>query len=95
MRTAALFNVDFNRLILSQVSLPKDCGGSSFCRVTKRILGPNVLFRIVAHMPELDSIDITAGFRDIRITDTVSFSRLELLINVSMCSEIHRSNLSW
>ena len=65
--------------------MPKDCGGSSFCRVTKRILGPDVLFRIVAHMPELGSIDITAGFRDIRLTESVSFSKLELVINVCIC----------
>ncbi|XP_065060118.1 uncharacterized protein LOC135687479 [Rhopilema esculentum] len=67
-------------LVVGQVKLPKDCGGSSFCRVTKKILGPDALFRISAAMPAIGQVTISAGFRNIRLTDTVSFSRLDLIL---------------
>ena len=65
-----------------QVKLPKNCGSSSFCKVTKRILGPDVVFRIVAAIPELGIISVTAGFRNIRLAKNVWFSRIDLMMTV-------------
>ena len=76
------------------MKLPKDCGDSSFCKVTKTILGPDVLFRITAAIPELGIIDVAAGFRNIRLTENVWFSRIDLMLTVNRFLYFIES-LSW
>eukprot|EP00794_Sanderia_malayensis_P009954 gene9954-10974_t len=81
IRSLTLASVPSGALIAAQVGLPKDCGGSSFCKFTKKLLGAQVVFRISAKADfKFKGIGVTAGFYNIKLTDTVTFSRLELFI---------------
>jgi hypothetical protein len=67
--------------IAARVSLPKDCKGNGFCTGCKDLLGPDIAFILTGHIQK-DSIKVTAGFRDIKLTDDVSFSKVQLFVEV-------------
>ena len=67
--------------IAARIALPKDCKGSGFCTGCKDLLGPDVAFVLTGNIQK-DYLKVTAGFRDIRLTDDVSFSKVELFVEV-------------
>ena len=67
--------------IAARVGLPKDCKGNGFCTGCKDLLGPDVAFVLTGNIQK-DFLKVTAGFRDIRLTDDISFSKVELFVEV-------------
>ncbi|CAB3978528.1 sushi, von Willebrand factor type A, EGF and pentraxin domain-containing 1-like [Paramuricea clavata] len=65
--------------IAARVSLPKDCKGNGFCTGCKDLLGPDIAFILTGHIQK-ESIKVTAGFRDIKLTDDISFSKVQLFV---------------
>eukprot|EP00795_Rhopilema_esculentum_P012584 gene12584-3284_t len=68
----------------AQVRLPSDCGGSSFCEVCKRILGPKVTFRIAAHLKTGGYLKVSAGFYKIKLAENYWFWKAELFFEKNM-----------
>ena len=68
--------------IAVRAALPKDCKGNGFCTGCKDLLGPDVAFVLTGNIQK-DFLKVTAGFRDIRLTDDINFSKVELFVEVS------------
>ena len=65
----------------ARVSLPKDCKGNGFCTGCKDLLGPDIAFFLTGHIQK-ESIRVTAGFKNIKLTDDLSFSKVQLYVEV-------------
>ena len=63
------------------MTLPKDCKGSGFCTGCKQLLGPDIAFILTGHIQK-NKVRVTAGFRDIKLTDDISFSKVQLFVEV-------------
>ena len=64
-----------------KVSVPKNCGDSSFCAILKKLVGPDAKFRI-AGVVQTSYYKVTAGFYGIRLYKDYQLSKLELFCEV-------------
>ncbi|XP_066934153.1 uncharacterized protein [Clytia hemisphaerica] len=69
----------------AQVSIPKDCGDSSFCTILKKLVGPDAKFRITGVVRSA-YYKVAAGFYKIRIYKDYQLSKLELNCEVNTTS---------
>ena len=67
----------------AQLVLPKNCKNNKFCEIVKMILGPTVKWYITGNF-EWKKIKVATGFANIRICEGLSFSKLELYVEVSV-----------
>ena len=67
----------------ARVGLPKDCMGDGFCSGCKDLLGPDAAFLLMGNIKQ-DTIRVTAGVANIRITDDITLSKVFLYVEVGV-----------